>query len=306
MSTRESLLRYIHITNRLRKSPATFDQIDRYLTQQSELHSYHFNVSKRQFHRDLEDIASIFEIEINYDFKLKAYAINEELQSEISRRRLEAFDTFNAFKIDKTTSMSIHFEKRRPQGTENMISLLHSIKNNLQVNFSYHKFWEDQPKDRTVEPLALKEFKNRWYLIARELNADNLAGSIKTFGLDRVKALDITRTEFKNSEKFNIDDEFQYCFGIISPKDEEPQEVILSFDPVQGKYIKSMPLHESQQILVDNDTELQIKLLLYVTYDFEMELLSYGQYVKVLKPDSLIQEMKSRYGNALLQYKIRP
>ena len=90
MSTRESLMRYIHITNRLRKSPATFDEIDRHLAQQSELQSYHFNVSKRQFHRDLEDIASIFEIEINYDFKLRAYSINEEFQSEISRRRLQA------------------------------------------------------------------------------------------------------------------------------------------------------------------------------------------------------------------------
>ena len=187
-----------------------------------------------------------------------------------------------------------------------MFGLLHSIKNNLIINFSYHKYWEDQPSDRKVEPLALKEFKNRWYLIARDLHADNLAGSIRTFGLDRIKALDITRTEFKNPKNFNIEDEFRYCFGIISPKDEEPQEVILSFDSIQGKYIKSMPLHESQQILVDNNDELQIKLLLYVTYDFEMELLSYGQYVKVLQPDSLINEMKSRYSNALLQYEIRP
>jgi len=64
MSTRESVLRYIHITNRLRKSSATFGEIDQYLKQQSELQGYNFNVSKRQFQRDLEDIGSIFEIEI--------------------------------------------------------------------------------------------------------------------------------------------------------------------------------------------------------------------------------------------------
>jgi len=305
MSTRESVLRYIHITNRLRKSSATFDEIDHYLKQQSELQGYNFNVSKRQFQRDLEDIGSIFEIEINYDFKQRVYAINEELQSEISRRRLEAFDTFNALKIGENTSDSIHFEKRRPQGTENMFGLIHAIKNKLEIHFSYHKFWEDQPTDRTVEPLALKEFKNRWYLIARDLNPGTSLGSIKTFGLDRMKALDITRSQFKNIENFNIEEEFKYCFGIICPNDEEPQEVILSFDPIQGKYIKSMPLHESQQILVDNDTELQIKLLLYVTYDFEMELLSYGEYVKILKPDTLIGEMKSRYSKASANYRVK-
>jgi len=304
MSTRESVLRYIHITNRLRKSSATFGEIDQYLKQQSELQGYNFNVSKRQFQRDLEDIGSIFEMEINYDFKQRVYAINEELQSEISRRRLEAFDTFNALKIGENTSDSIHFEKRRPQGTENMFGLIHAIKNKLEIHFSYHKFWEDQPTDRTVDPLALKEFKNRWYLIARDLNSETSLVSIKTFGLDRMKALDITHSQFKNTEHFNIEEEFKYCFGIISPNDEEPREVILSFDPIQGKYIKSMPLHDSQQILVDNDTELQIKLLMFVTYDFEMELLSYGEYVKVLKPESLIQEMKSRYGNALKRYRL--
>jgi len=280
-------------------------EIDQYLKQQSELQEYNFNVSKRQFQRDLEDIGSIFDIDINYDFKQRVYAINEEFQSEISRRRLEAFDTFNALKIGENTSKSIHFEKRRPQGTENLFGLLHAINNHLQVHFTYHKFWEDLPTYRTAEPLALKEFKNRWYLLAKDLNPGKSGGAIKTFGLDRIIALDITRTKFKNPENFNIREQFQYCFGIISLTGEEPQEVILSFDPVQGKYIKSLPLHESQQILVDNNTELQIKLLLYVTYDFVMELLSYSEYVKVLKPDSLIQEMKSRYGNALKRYRLK-
>ena len=305
MSTRESLLRYIHITNRLRKSAATFDEIDQYLKQQSEMQGYHFNVSKRQFQRDLEDIGSIFEFEINYDFKQRVYAINEELQSEISRRRLEAFDTFNALKIGENTSSSIHFEKRRPQGTENLFGLLHAINNHLQVRFTYLKFWEDQPTYRIVEPLALKEFKNRWYLVSRDLKRETSTGLIKTFGLDRITDLDITNTKFKDHENFDIGEQFRYCFGIISSAGEEPQEVILSFDPVQGKYIKSLPLHESQQILLDNNTELQIKLLLYVTYDFEMELLSYGEYVKVLKPESLIEGLKNRYRNALTRYRAK-
>jgi len=83
------------------------------------------------------------------------------------------------------------------------------------------------------------------------------------------------------------------------------KEVILSFEPVQGKYIKSLPLHESQQILVDNITELQVRLMIYVTYDFEMELLSFGEYVKVLKPDSLIARMKNRYSSALERYRFK-
>ena len=91
-------------------------------------------------------------------------------------------------------------------------------------------------------------------------------------------------------------------FGIINPKDEEPQDIILSFDPGQGNYIKTLPLHESQQVLVDNEEELQIHLKLCVTHDLLMELLSFGDSMKVIKPESLIEEIKNMHYNAFKQY----
>ncbi len=299
MSKRESLLRYIHILNKLRKAPASFEEIDNYLSEQSERQDYKFNVSKRQFQRDLKDIESIFEIEINYDFSRQVYSINEEEYSEISRRRMEAFDTFNALKIGENTSKSIHFEKRRPQGTEHLFGLLHAIKNCLQIHFIYHKYWEDQPTSRTVEPLALKEFKNRWYVLSKDLKDSK----IKSFALDRISEFEITRKHFTFPKSFNVNDYYRNCFGIISPDEgQQVEEVILSFDPFQGKYIKSMPLHESQEILKDNNKELIIKLTQYLTFDFLMEILSYGEHVKVIQPQSLIIDLKSGLRNALKQY----
>ncbi|MEX2565062.1 MAG: WYL domain-containing protein [Cyclobacteriaceae bacterium] len=69
--------------------------------------------------------------------------------------------------------------------------------------------------------------------------------------------------------------------------------IIKKFDPFQGKYIKSLPLHESQEILIDNPQELRIRLTLFVTHDFFMELLSHGERVKVLKPAGLIEKLKT-------------
>lgn len=298
MSTTELLLRYIHIVNRVSKSPATFKEIDDYLTRQSAFQDYKFNISQRQFLRDLKKIGSILEIEIYYDPRQGVYLINEAEFSELSRRRLEAFDTFNALKIGDSTSRLIHFEKRRPQGTENLFGVLHSIKNNLQINFTYQKFWEEQSTERSVHPLALKEFKNRWYLLSKDVKD----GAIKTFALDRLTTLDITSIKFTPSPDFDIEEQFRYCFGIISPTDEEPQEIILSFTPFQGKYIKSLPLHESQKILIDDKNELRIKLKLFVTHDLIMELLSFGDNMKVLQPDSLISHIRTAQKTAYQQY----
>jgi predicted DNA-binding transcriptional regulator YafY len=78
--------------------------------------------------------------------------------------------------------------------------------------------------------------------------------------------------------------------------------VILSFDPFQGKYIKSLPLHDTQEIIKDTERELRIRLTLYLTHDFLMKLLSYGDTVKVIKPKQLAVKLRNIYASALEQY----
>ena len=298
MSKRESIARYNLIINKLRKHSYSFSEIADYLAFESDLQEYNFNVSKRTFQRDIKDIRSIFNIDIQYDFSKKVYYIDFDQQPEVNKRILEAFDTFNALNISDRLSNYIHFEKRRPQGTENLYGLLHAIKNKVQISFSYQKFWEDKITQRITEPYALKEFKNRWYILANDLKDKQ----VKSFALDRLTELEITKKKFQLPNDFNVNEHFKYCFGIISPNEHKPQEVILSFNPFQGKYIKTLPLHESQEILKDNEEELLIKLTLFVTHDFFMEILSFGANVKVIQPVSLIAGIKKAYENALKLY----
>lgn len=298
MSKRESIARYNLIIKKLRKHPATFREISDYLALESELQGYDFCVSIRTFQRDIQDIGSLYNIEIQYEPSLKAYSILHDDQPEANERIQEAFDTFNALNISDRLSNHIHFEKRRPQGTGNLYGLLHAIKNQVQISFTYEKFWDDEISHRLAEPFALKEFRNRWYVLANDLKDKK----VKTFALDRLSGLEITRTKFSLPVNFDINERFKYCFGIISPNEPDPQEIVLSFNPLQGKYVKSLPLHESQVILKDNEQELLIKLTLFVTYDLLMEILSYGNNVKVLQPLSLVDEIRDCYENALKQY----
>ncbi len=96
---------------------------------------------------------------------------------------------------------------------------------------------------------------------------------------------------------------YKNSFGILDPDGKKPQEIILSFHPRKGKYMKTLKLHESQQIIKDNDEELQIKLFLVITFDFRMEIQSHADEVKVLKPISFANELKEIYQNAINQYK---
>ncbi len=298
MSKRESIARYSLIIKKLRRQPASFAQISDYLALESEIQSYNFNVSKRTFQRDLNDIRSLFNIDIVYDPSQNAYFIDFDEQADVNERILEAFETFNALNLSDRLSDHIHFEKRKPRGTENLYGLLHAIKNQVHIKFAHQKYWEDERTKRTVKPYALKEFKNRWYVLANDLK-DN---RIKSFALDRISELEITKLKFDYPNDFNVNEHYKYCFGIISPNGHTPQEVILSFAPVQGKYIKSLPLHEKQEMLIDNNDELRVKLIVFLTHDFLMELLSYGEHLRVIQPVGLINDLKSAFKNALKNY----
>ncbi|MFN0049325.1 MAG: helix-turn-helix transcriptional regulator [Cytophagales bacterium] len=166
MSKLEYLSRHNLIIKKLRKVPSTFEQIHDYLERESEIQSYHFTVSKRTFQRDIEEILFMYNIEIKYDFSRKVYFISEEPQSDVNMRMLEAFDTFQAFKLSENIAEFICFEKRKPQGTQYLLNLLQAIKNQQVIILSHHKFEYQDSVERELEPLALKESRGRWYLVA--------------------------------------------------------------------------------------------------------------------------------------------
>jgi len=305
MSKKGYISRYLLILKRLKVKPySSYEDIHRYIENQVDYlqmrdDSLVVAFSKRTLQRDIREIRNIFGIDIDYSKANKGYFIAEnEMETMNFQRMMESFDMFNSLQVTQDITPFVVLEKRRPQGTENLYGLIHAIKNQFQIRFSYQKFWDDERSFREVSPYALKEFKNRWYLLSK----DNRDGQIKSFALDRLNELEITNNRFVMPENYSAEKTYQHSFGIISPNAEQPTEIILSFNAHQGKYIKTLPLHETQEVLLDHVDELQIKLRLYITHDLLMELLSFGENMKVLTPKSLINEIKNAHSKALAQY----
>ncbi|HRO06896.1 MAG TPA: WYL domain-containing protein [Ferruginibacter sp.] len=305
MSKRGYISRYLLILKKFKVKPySTYEELQSYIENQFDYlqmqdDNLQIGFSKRTLQRDIKEIRNVFGIDIEYSKSQKGYFISQNENENMNfQRMIEAFDMFNSLNLAQDLTPFIHLEKRRPQGTENLYGLLHAIKNRLQIKFTYQKFWEEELSQRKVEPYALKEFKNRWYIMAKDSKDNN----IKSFALDRLTNLEITNQTYQYPDNYSIEQSYRYCFGIISPNDEEPQEIILSFDPFQGKYIKTLPLHDTQQVLVDNDEEMKIKLKLCLTHDLVMELLSFGDNMKVIEPKSLADQIKQAHEKAYRQY----
>lgn len=301
MSKKLFLKRYHLIINRLRKSGASFDDIAAHMRRQSDLDGENYDVSQRTFQRDVQEIASIYNIEIAYNRGQNLYEITHDAYDDRTEQLIESYEMINALKLSGQYSHHMVLEKRRPAGTEHLLGLLHAIKNNTEVTFNHEKYWDDDDiQVRHVQPLALKEARNRWYVVAN----DTRDGKIKTFGLDRISELDITRQKFTPQTGFHADTYFQYSFGVIN-EHLPPQKIILSFSKGEANYIKSLPLHHSQQLISEDDQATVFKLYLYPTYDFVMELMSFGKEVTVLEPLGLREEIVGKMMEAVANYVIR-
>ena len=299
MSKRETLLRYTAIIRCVRNAPVTLNEINKCLEQESDMHGFDLSVSKRTFQRDVEDILSLYQIEIVYDYSLRKYLIRNQVDESFNSRILEAFETLSVLTVNRDVSQYLDFETRRAGGLENFHGLLHAIKNHLQLNFSYQSFDQEKAFLRKTNPLLLKEFKGRWYVIAKDLADDK----IKTYALDRLSNPEITKKRFSVSSDFDPKSIFRDSFGIIHSVDGSvPQRIILSFDAWQGKYVKSQPLHTSQISLIDNETEFRIELFVFVAFDLVKELLSFGAGVKVIEPIKLAKEIMGMQEMAWRQY----
>jgi transcriptional antiterminator len=94
MTKRDSFLRYTFIIKKLRNSThATFDELNQYLYNEFGLLDEPLKISKRTLQRDLNEIRSLFGIDIRCNAAYQYY-IEEDGQSDYNTRMLEAFGGF--------------------------------------------------------------------------------------------------------------------------------------------------------------------------------------------------------------------
>lgn len=298
MSTQESLTRHKLIIQKLRANPSEFADIMEKLNSESELHDMNFEISKRTFQRDIKEIYYLYGIEIKYDRSQKVYYILNDSKDQYSQMLFEVIDIYQLLNLNQSISDFIQFSTRKPTGTEHLSGLLYAVQNRFQIKIKYKKFDQKEFEYREIEPYLLKEFRNRWYVYGFDLEKLDF----RTYAIDRIQNFQILDKKFQFPKKINPKDAFKDSFGIVLPENMAVQKIILEFTNHQGDYIKTLPLHTSQKILKETEDRMLVSLKIAPTYDFIFELLSMGANVKVIEPESLTAELKSRLRQATELY----
>jgi predicted DNA-binding transcriptional regulator YafY len=216
--------------------------------------------------------------------------------SEAIRKVLDSANITENLKQLFEAKTLLETEKHLPiEGVELIPDILQAIYHRKEITIDYKKH-DDELKTHTIRPILLKEDKKLWYIIGVKPNHN----SKTTFALDRVTSIELTDNEFEPIE-FNSEDYFKYSFGITVP-DVNPVKVILSFDPQQGNYIRTLPIHSTQEILIDDEKEFRIQVKVKPSYEFYSKVRSYGESVKILKPKFVVKEMCKSLSNTTKLY----
>ncbi|MBL7812688.1 MAG: WYL domain-containing protein [Bacteroidetes bacterium] len=159
------------------------------------------------------------------------------------------------------------------------------IQHKQMLELRYTPYGGKESRPFIVYPFLLKEYRNRWYLVAHNRGLDD----IRIYGLDRISRFKKTADTFETP--FDAEDYFKHAFGITVYNGEKPTRVELLFQPEAAPYVLSTQLHPSLKILHNHAKGLRITLEVHVSAELLMLIRSYGSGVQVLKPRWLKQQI---------------
>ena len=115
-------------------------------------------------------------------------------------------------------------------------------------------------------------------------------------------SLEETDETFNIPEDFEAENIFKDCYGIICGTQTEVQRIrIRAYHPLVD-YLKTLPWHSSQKEVYITEDYSEFEFFLRPTFDFRQEILSQGDEVEVLEPESFRQEVIETLQSTMRRY----
>lgn len=203
--------------------------------------------------------------------------------------------------LDDNIQEFVQFEKGvHTSGNQYLSILLEAIQNHKMVSFDYTSYLTQKTKERTVSPLLLKEYRNRWYLICQ----DEEKRKVVTYALERMDNVVVTKQKGNIPEAFSSEHFFENTIGITTHEGIEPEDVLFKANNLAAKYIDSQPFHHTQQRLKEGKNKTTFSLKVIVTEELIREIMSYGGEIEVTSPISLRDKIADRVIDMIKNYNL--
>ena len=257
--------------------------------------------SRTTFHRHKIAIEDMFGIYIECDRKngFKYYIGNEYVLQENSVQNW----MLSTLSVSSLLAESMSLNERIllenvPSGGEKLKMLIKAMKESKKISITYQRYGGHATRTFDLEPYCLKLFGQRWYLLARF--ADR---GMATFSIDRMLEIKVSNEKFKFDEDFDAASYFSDCFGVMLDENSKPEKVLIRAYGYEPYYLRDLPLHQSQREIKSTEEYCDFELRLKITSDFKSKLLSRGEWIEILEPKALAEEIVEWHQKAIDRYK---
>lgn len=286
-----------------RAGKITFDDLNRKWMDNTDL-SGGEEMLKRTFHKWKFSIFDTFGLVIECEkvAPYRYYIFNAEdiKNGSIESWLLSMFAVSNSLIESRSIKDRIILEEV-PSGRDYLDPIIDAMKKDRFIHITYYNYWKGETKDHYLMPLCVKLFRQRWYMVGRTWPAMNDT----VFCLDRIRDFRISSHSFEYPVDFNAQEFFEGCFGIITDKNCNVQDVVLKVSSGQANYLRDLPLMqgEDQQEIEHNANYSIFRLRVRPTFDFQQELLWNRDELEVLEPQWLRKEVADTIKRMWNKYK---
>lgn len=293
--------RYIWLLNTLLDSdPLTFDEIAM-LWQDDPLSDGELPL--RTFHEHRKGIKEMFGIDIVCDRSdgFKYYVKNPEVlnKNRLAKWLLSAYNVPEEFATYKSMQDRVLLEEI-PGGKSFVDPLLDALQRDVIISVDYQGY-EGPHEIYTMYPYALKAYNRRWYLLGyiEEKHA------VRTIALDRIIDLKLSNKTFDRPKDFDARQYFANTIGIFVNEDLPVETVKIRAYGVQMEYLRSLPLHKSQEEVKTKGSEYaEFQYRVCITPELTDKILAMGSNVLVLNPIEYRDAIKKEINIMINKYKL--
>ena len=160
---------------------------------------------------------------------------------------------------------------------------------------SYHGLRDDEPIERTIQPYALTIRAGNWYLIAYDLGRKDF----RTFRLERIYKLIITKKTFKRDSKFDIETFFAHSWGVFRGK---PTNVKIRLHGIAARIASERNWPKDRKLKWENEHTAVLTATVEGTEEILAWIMSLGNEAEVLAPKSLRESVIKHLALTLNSY----
>lgn len=192
------------------------------------------------------------------------------------------------------------------QKAELIDQLMIGIEDQQVIHIHYRSATRDAPISYEIHPYGIVMHRKALYLVAYS----TVHREVRHFKVDRIEAVQVTKTKFQPQEDFNLQKHLEDSFGIFKSQG-RPARVRIRFSPQAARYVAEAQWHSSQRISHCADGSLILELRLADTTELKSWVLSFGAHAEVLAPLSFrtavrdeLQAMVKRYGPGVVSARV--